>query len=58
MFARVSNASKAAFITFVEQYAHELEVIDCQVHTHHLASLGARFVSRVSFVDLVQRYAL
>lgn len=57
MFAKVSNASKAAFITFVERYRHELEVIDCQVHTHHLASLGARFISRVSFVDLVQRYA-
>lgn len=58
MFAKVSNASKAAFITFVEQYQDALEVIDCQVHTHHLASLGARFISRVSFVDLVQRYAL
>ncbi|AWO00536.1 leucyl/phenylalanyl-tRNA--protein transferase [Chitinophaga alhagiae] len=57
MFSKVSNASKAAFITFVEQYRQELEIIDCQVHTHHLASLGARFISRVSFVDMVQRYA-
>ncbi|WP_343701585.1 leucyl/phenylalanyl-tRNA--protein transferase [Chitinophaga sp.] len=57
MFSSVSNASKAAFITFVEQYRTELEIIDCQVHTHHLASLGARFISRVSFVDMVQRYA-
>lgn len=57
MFAKTSNASKAAFITFVQQYSQELEIIDCQVHTHHLASLGARFISRVSFVDLVQRYA-
>lgn len=57
MFSKVSNASKAAFITFVEQYSAELEIIDCQVHTHHLASLGARFISRVSFVDMVQRYA-
>lgn len=58
MFAKVSNASKAAFITFVEQFQNDLEIIDCQVHTHHLASLGARFISRVSFVDMVQRYAL
>lgn len=58
MFAKVTNASKAAFITFVEQYQDALEIIDCQVHTHHLASLGARFISRVSFVDLVQRHAL
>lgn len=57
MFAKVSNASKAAFITFVQQFRDELAVIDCQVHTHHLASLGARFISRVSFVDIVQRHA-
>jgi leucyl/phenylalanyl-tRNA--protein transferase len=58
MFAKTSNASKAAFITFVQAHAGELEVIDCQVHTHHLASLGARFISRVAFVDMVQRFAL
>lgn len=55
MFAAVSNASKAAFITFVQQHAAQLAIIDCQVHTPHLASLGARFISRVSFLDTVQR---
>lgn len=55
MFAAVSNASKAAFITFVQQYRSQLAIIDCQVHTPHLASLGARFISRVSFLDTVQR---
>lgn len=55
MFAAVSNASKAAFITFVQDHAARLSIIDCQVHTHHLASLGARFVSRVTFLDTVQR---
>lgn len=55
MFAAVSNASKAAFITFVQQYRTQLAIIDCQVHTPHLASLGARFISRVSFLDTVQR---
>ncbi len=55
MFAAVSNASKAAFITFVQDHAAQLAIIDCQVHTHHLASLGARFVSRVTFLDTVQR---
>lgn len=56
MFSKISNASKAAFITFVQQYQQELAIIDCQVHTPHLASLGARFISRVSFLDVVQRY--
>ncbi len=55
MFAAVSNASKAAFITFARDYAGKLAIIDCQVHTHHLASLGARFISRVSFLDTIQR---
>ncbi|MGX5817563.1 leucyl/phenylalanyl-tRNA--protein transferase [Chitinophaga lutea] len=57
MFSRESNASKAAFITFVETYRDQLELIDCQVHTHHLASLGARFISRAAFMDVVQRFA-
>ena len=55
MFAKVSNASKAAFITFMQQYEQHLAIVDCQVHTHHLASLGARFISRITFADIVQR---
>ncbi|MCW3463598.1 leucyl/phenylalanyl-tRNA--protein transferase [Chitinophaga nivalis] len=53
MFADVSNASKAAFITFVQTYAQELTMIDCQVHTDHLASLGAGFISREEFLQLI-----
>lgn len=55
MFAKVSNASKAAFITFIQQYEQDLAIVDCQLHTHHLASLGARFISRISFGDILQR---
>ncbi len=40
MFAKVSNASKAGFIHFVQTYKNELEIIDCQSHTEHLESLG------------------
>ncbi|WP_212002695.1 leucyl/phenylalanyl-tRNA--protein transferase [Chitinophaga sp. HK235] len=54
MFADVSNASKAAFITFVQAYADELTLIDCQVETEHLASLGAGFISRDVFLELLQ----
>lgn len=55
MFARVSNASKAAFITFV-QYAKEqgLKMIDCQVYTDHLASLGARMIPREEFLNIIK----
>lgn len=55
MFSKVSNASKAAFITFI-QANMDLAVIDCQVHTPHLASLGARFISRVAFLNILQQH--
>lgn len=55
MFARVSNASKAAFITFVQQLQAEgVAIIDCQVHTEHLESLGARFMKRQTFLDILK----
>lgn len=41
MFAKVSNASKAGFIYFVKKHQNRYELIDCQVHTNHLESLGA-----------------
>ncbi len=59
MFSDASNASKAAFITAVEgMKADGLRLIDCQVHTTHLESLGARFLSRQYFVDLLRQWAV
>ncbi len=54
MFSRESNASKAALITMVkslEEYG--LELVDCQVHTPHLESLGACFINRDDFMRIV-----
>lgn len=57
MFSHVSNASKAAFITFVQSAeAKDLAFIDCQVYTDHLASLGARFITRSTFLELLQEH--
>lgn len=51
MFSRVSNASKAAFISFVQEFEAEGgELIDCQVETEHLASLGAEMIEREAFL--------
>ena len=52
MFAKVSDASKVAFAVLVE-YLREwgFEFIDCQVPTNHLKSLGAKEVSRESFLS-------
>lgn len=55
MFAKVSNASKAAFVTFVEKAkGMGLRIIDCQVYTEHLASLGARFIGREEFLGIIR----
>lgn len=52
MFSKVSNASKFAFIRFVRQLAQEgIELIDCQVYTSHLESLGAEMIPRELFVQ-------
>lgn len=55
MFSHFSNASKAAFITFVQYLQNEgVRLIDCQVHTAHLASLGAEFIPRAEFQTLLR----
>ena len=47
MFSRVSDASKIAFVHLVAQLQRwGFEMIDCQMKTEHLASLGAREISR------------
>ncbi|WP_406629368.1 leucyl/phenylalanyl-tRNA--protein transferase [Ornithobacterium rhinotracheale] len=50
MFAKESNASKAGFIWFVQKMKDHLALIDCQVYTKHLASLGARLIPRKEFL--------
>ena len=50
MFSKASNASKFAFIKFVAFLKQQdVELIDCQVYTEHLESLGARMISRKEF---------
>ncbi|QXP60948.1 leucyl/phenylalanyl-tRNA--protein transferase [Olleya sp. HaHaR_3_96] len=48
MFTKVSNASKVGFISFVQNTDYKL--IDCQVYTNHLESLGAIDISRDQFL--------
>ncbi|HEX5768752.1 MAG TPA: leucyl/phenylalanyl-tRNA--protein transferase, partial [Burkholderiales bacterium] len=51
MFSRVSDASKVALATLVgELRAREFPLIDCQMHTPLLASLGAREIPRRTFL--------
>jgi leucyl/phenylalanyl-tRNA--protein transferase len=51
MFSKASNASKYAFISYMRQLQSEgVELIDCQVYTEHLESLGAHMIPREEFV--------
>ncbi|MBS1566363.1 MAG: leucyl/phenylalanyl-tRNA--protein transferase [Bacteroidetes bacterium] len=55
MFSKVSNASKYAFLKYAEALQQEnVALIDCQVYTEHLESLGARMIPRQQFVQLLE----
>lgn len=55
MFAKVSNASKAGFIQFVAKYHKKYKLIDCQVYTEHLASLGAMEIPSDVFLEYLEK---
>lgn len=58
MFTHRANASKFAFIKLVQQLQEQgIQLIDCQVYTHHLETMGARMIPRSMFADLLSRYA-
>ena len=54
MFSRRSNASKVALAELTQQLARwSFTLIDCQMSTSHLASLGAREIPRTQFLRLI-----
>lgn len=52
MFSKVSNASKVALISLCQ--SGKFRLIDCQVHTEHLESMGARLISRKEYMHILQ----
>ena len=56
MFTRVTDASKVAFVALTRQLERwHFPLIDCQVHTGHLESLGASMIPRQQFSQILQR---
>jgi len=49
MFSKVSNASKIALIWLCQSGLYQL--IDCQLYTEHLESMGARMISREEYTE-------
>lgn len=59
MFSKQSDASKVAFVFLnkqLEQWGFKL--VDCQVYTSHLESLGAKMIPRKEFIKLLNQYAV
>ena len=56
MFSLISNASRFAFIKYIQQLMEEgVELIDCQVYTEYLESLGARMIDRMDFIAMLNK---
>lgn len=53
MFSKVSNASKTALIWLCQN--KNFEIIDCQLYTAHLESLGAEFITRDEYLNILQQ---
>ena len=57
MFSLQSNASKIATIALARQLQRwGYRLIDCQIPSEHLASLGAQEITRADFQDMLLRY--
>ncbi len=58
MFHTATDASKVAFATLVDKLkSWDYKLIDCQVHSAHLASLGAVEINRTEFNKLIKQYS-
>ncbi|AIA75445.1 leucyl/phenylalanyl-tRNA--protein transferase [Halomonas campaniensis] len=57
MFSQVPDASKIALAHLAHAMQHhEGKLIDCQMHTPHLASLGATTVARKTFINYLEKW--
>jgi leucyl/phenylalanyl-tRNA--protein transferase len=57
MFHTKTDASKVAFVQLMQHLiTWNYQLVDCQMYTEHLASLGATEISRPKFIDLLNQY--
>ena len=59
MFSKVSNASKFAFINLVNDLkSKNYQLLDCQIHNNHLASLGCKEIPRDLFMKILNKQTI
>ena len=57
MFSRKADASKVALVRLAEMLEkRRFRLIDCQVHSGHLETLGARPMPRDTFIGILKHY--
>lgn len=57
MFSMESSTSKIAMTALSDQlFRWQFELVDCQVYSAHLESMGARLMPRDQFIDYLKRY--
>lgn len=57
MFSKQSDASKVSLVHLVHVLKQkQFKIIDCQIHSRHLQSLGAKLVERTWFSDILKNY--
>jgi leucyl/phenylalanyl-tRNA---protein transferase len=52
MFSKVSNASKVALVWLCQK--NNYRIIDCQIETAHLKSMGAEMISREKYLEILK----
>jgi leucyl/phenylalanyl-tRNA--protein transferase len=57
MFSAVSNASRYAFIKYTDVLKKEnIQLIDCQIYTEYLESMGAKMIDRNDFIRQLKEF--
>ncbi len=57
MFSLEANASKVALVRLVERLQeYGYRIMDCQVHSGHLQSMGAQDIPRVEFLRMLKQW--
>ncbi|NGM89132.1 leucyl/phenylalanyl-tRNA--protein transferase, partial [Parapusillimonas sp. SGNA-6] len=55
MFSKISDASKAALIYLCQEY--DIDLIDCQIHSAHLESMGAEMMTQQDYLNILAQQA-
>ncbi|RLA00063.1 MAG: leucyl/phenylalanyl-tRNA--protein transferase, partial [Gammaproteobacteria bacterium] len=59
MFSIMRDSSKIALVTLCQKlHRWGYPVIGCQIHSNHLASMGAKEISRNDFIGYLNKYCI